>query len=206
MLTSGDINLTGTFNRGHYTAFFKQPNTLSWLFCNDAPVGRSFVEKINDTSSYIYEAIFKKAILPCFVRGLGYLCFSLVVTTLHIIPVILQFFKEYLSCKKAWMSFLVFRWNDPTYCPSFITQYGNNFVGLEVVFPHCKLHHKFLKFRIIRRDCQDLVAALSSIPIHSNFFIPHGLALWKSILHSPFYLPFLQNFLSFIFIDWQLLV
>ena len=47
-------NHTGTLNRGQYTAFIKQLNTSSWLFCNDAAIVRSSVEKTNNTSIYIY--------------------------------------------------------------------------------------------------------------------------------------------------------
>ena len=78
---------------------------------------------------------FKKIILSCFARGLRYLSLSLGVTTLHITPLILQFFNEYLSRKGAWMSFLVFRCSNPTQYPSFITLYGNNV--LVVVGLHC---------------------------------------------------------------------
>ena len=48
------VNHKGTLNKGNYTAFIKQPNTLSWLFCNDPVIFRSPVEKINNSSSYIY--------------------------------------------------------------------------------------------------------------------------------------------------------
>ena len=48
------VNHTGTLNRGHYTAFIKQPNISSWLFCNDATVFKSSVEETDNTSSYIY--------------------------------------------------------------------------------------------------------------------------------------------------------
>ena len=48
------VNHTGTVNGGHYTAFIKQPNSSSCLFCNDAAIFGSSVEKTNNTSSYIY--------------------------------------------------------------------------------------------------------------------------------------------------------
>ena len=80
---------------------------------------------------------FKKIILPCFVRGLQCLSLSLDVRTLHITPDICQFCKESLSRKGAWMSFLVFRCNNPTYYLNFITLYANNVVGLLAVGPYC---------------------------------------------------------------------
>ena len=82
------VNHTGTSDKGHYIAFVKLPNSSSWKFFNDTAVLRSSVEKINNTSSYIF--IYKDfkitIILSCLARWLGYLCLSLGVTTLHITP------------------------------------------------------------------------------------------------------------------------
>ena len=43
---------------------------------------------------------------------------------------------EKISCL-AWLSFLAFRYDDPTYYPSFITIYGNNVIRPVVVAHHC---------------------------------------------------------------------
>ena len=84
------VNHTGAFGKGHYAAFVKLPNSSSWKSFNDTAVLRSSVEKINNTSSYIYiYKVFKiTTILSCLVRWLGYLSLSLGVKTLHITPVI----------------------------------------------------------------------------------------------------------------------
>ena len=53
------VNHTGILDKGHYTAYVKLSHALSWQFCNDAAVLRSFVDKVNNTSSdvYIYNTI-----------------------------------------------------------------------------------------------------------------------------------------------------
>ena len=48
------VNYTRTLDRGHYIAFVKQSNYLCWHFCNDTAALRSSLEKVNNTSSYIY--------------------------------------------------------------------------------------------------------------------------------------------------------
>ena len=41
------VNHAATFDKGHYTAYVKQPNSSCWQFCIDAAVLRSSVEKVN---------------------------------------------------------------------------------------------------------------------------------------------------------------
>ena len=82
------INHTGNLNRGHYTSFIKIPNSTSLLHCNDPAVLRANENKVSNTSSYI-------------------------TSTNHI-----KFFFLIALCKGAWISFLVFRCDDPTYNPS----------------------------------------------------------------------------------------
>ena len=48
------VNHTGTFDKGHYTAFVKLSNSSSSQFFNDTAPLRSSLEKVNNTLSYIY--------------------------------------------------------------------------------------------------------------------------------------------------------
>ena len=84
------INYTGNLNRGHYTSFIKIPNSTSLLHCNDPAVLRANENKVSNTSSYI-------------------------TSTNHI-----KFFFLIALCKGAWISFLVFRCDDPTYNSSLL--------------------------------------------------------------------------------------
>ena len=59
--------------------------------------------------------------LPCPIRTDGYSTFNMISSnwskvTFVLIDFLLQVRWTFLSCKWAWMSFLVFRCNDPTYC------------------------------------------------------------------------------------------
>ena len=83
------INHTGNLNRVHYTSLIKKPNSKSWLHCNDAAVLRANENKVNNTLHLIF------------------------ISTNHIN----SFFLIKL-CKGAWISFVVFRCDDPTYSPS----------------------------------------------------------------------------------------
>ena len=48
------VNHTGTLDNGHCTADVELSNSLSQQFCNGTAVLRSSMEKVNNTSSYIY--------------------------------------------------------------------------------------------------------------------------------------------------------
>ena len=48
------VNHTRTLDEGHYTAYVKMSNFSSRQFCNYIAVLRSSVQKVNNTSSYIY--------------------------------------------------------------------------------------------------------------------------------------------------------
>ena len=54
----GTVNHTGTFDKGHYTAYVNWSKSSSWQFCNDSAVLRSSMETVNNASSYscIYKA------------------------------------------------------------------------------------------------------------------------------------------------------
>ena len=65
--------------------------------------------------------VFVFSFLPCPIRTYGYSIFNMISSnwskvTFVLIDFLLQVRWKFLSCKGPWMSFLVFRCNDPTYC------------------------------------------------------------------------------------------
>ena len=47
------INHTGSLDYGHYTAYIKDSDTGSWLFCNDKSVSNCKTTDVNNVSSYV---------------------------------------------------------------------------------------------------------------------------------------------------------
>ena len=108
---------TGNLNRGHHTWFIMILNLESWFHCNDTAVPKTIFHLIITSTNQINFF----CISYC---ELEYLSLSSCVMTRHVNPVFVHFFS--LFCKVAWISYHVFRCNDPTYNASYVNLYGKD--------------------------------------------------------------------------------
>ena len=118
------IKHTGNLNRGHYTWFIMILNLESWFHCNDTAVPKTIFHLIITSTNQINFF----CISYC---ELEYLSLSSCVMTRHVNPVFVHFFS--LFCKEAWISYHVFRCNDPTYNASYVNLYGKDATAFLVV-------------------------------------------------------------------------